>query len=694
MNRKLRSGLLLLCGIVVAACSPSTEQGGGCGKHCSDAGMRLDGGLDLSGSSGDGSSSSMIVSIAITPADQVINMALGGSQSVSYTATATYIDGSSSPVSGNWTLADPTLGALDPVGGTFVANGIVGGVTQVQFQAFTGELGATSVTVNLTATVMPTPAPATSPDLLFTAAGTPVSDTTAQANILYPLDKVVFPQNVNAPVTQWNIGNGSTSGGASDWYRLTYSKTNITIVQYVQNAANFNFAAALPDTVFSRLAESDPLAQSTLVVDRLDVAGGRVVSGSPIHLSFANGSVSGTVYYWAMDEARLHRIAPGTVANQALFPPNIVATAASDPGYTYGSCIACHQISRDGRYLAANGDQSYIFDLTSADPTMVSMPVVTRAGFRWYFSTISPDNTRVFATMEDTSFGYTDLSLTSITPTGTVPTTNTAHPSWSPDGKTVAFISNVSGWNSNASFTGGDLTTVSVNSTTDVFSGMQVIHHGADLAASDPAGGDADCFPTWTPDDHYLMFAHTSNTRGTGETRLDGSLYIMPPVVGGTPVRLANASDSAGHAQSHFPNTSPFISGGYYWIVFYSTRDYGNALAGTAGTGRPQLWVSAVSTAFDGKDDPSSVPYYLPGQDVAHENADAVWAASPCRSTGSSCSTTSDCCSGACQPGDGGFVCVTPMMCRQIGESCSMDSDCCNSIPCDPVIHTCQAPIS
>jgi hypothetical protein len=296
--------------------------------------------------------------------------------------------------------------------------------------------------------------------------------------------------------------------------------------------------------------------------------------------------------------------------------------------------------------------------------------------------------------MPDATFGYTDLAVNSLTPTGTVPTNNVAHPSWSPDGKTVAFISNVSGWTSSASFTGGDLTTVSVDSKTDIFSNLQVIHQGASLASSDPAGGNADCFPTWTPDSKYLVFDHTSNTRGTGMTRLDSSLYIMPPRPGATPTRLAIASDSAGHPQSHYPNVSPFTSGGYYWIVFYSTRDYGNAQAGTAGTGRPQLWVTAVSSSYDGIRDPSQVPYWLPGQDVAHQNADAVWAASACRATGASCSTTSDCCSGACEPGDGGFVCVPPSTCRPEGASCSMDSDCCDGIPCDPTIHACQRPVS
>jgi hypothetical protein len=168
-------------------------------------------------------------------------------------------------------------------------------------------------------------------------------------------------------------------------------------------------------------------------------------------------------------------------------------------------------------------------------------------------------------------------------------------------------------------------------------------------------------------------------------------------MMGGTPVRLAIASDSAGHPQSHYPNTSPFISGGQYWIVFYSTRDYGNALAGTKGTDRPQLWVAAVSTSFDGMNDPSHVPYWLPGQSTQHQNADAVWAASACKATGGTCLTSSDCCSGSCvSAGDGGFACTPATVCRREGESCEQTGDCCmgQGLTCDPTIHVCQVGIN
>ncbi len=682
------TALLFLAGCDCGASSVTTCGAGGCTSP--DGGPRDGGNVDA----GPGA----ITSIEVTPADITIATTVGVTKMQQYMATVTYANQSTAMVPGSFALDDISIGSIEPVSGLFTANGIVGGTADIIFTPTVGTLkGMTTVTVTLSNTILPMGV-MPSPDMQFADAGAPVMDMTAQATVLYPLDGVMFPQNVNAPVVQWN-----QVGSAGDWFRVTYAKPHITVIDFVQNTGTFTYSEQLPDTVFSRIAETDPAAKATVVVDHLDVTGHRVVAGgAPVHMSFAQGSVSGTVYYWAMDQALLHRIPGGTTQNQALFAGGLTGTAATDPGYTYGGCIACHQISRDGRYLAANGDQSYVIDLTAADPTMPNMPVATRAGFRWFFSTISPDDTRIFATMADFSFAYTDINVQAKTPTGTLPTGIVAHPSWSPDGKTVAYISNVTGQTGNAAFTGGDLTVVNVDLATDVFSNNQVIHTGATLMTSDPAGGTADCFPTWTPDSKLLMFDHTTNTRGTGETRLPSSLYIMPPTAGAAPVRLAIASDAPTTGgmvipQAHFPNTSPFVSGGFYWIVYYSTRDYGNALAGSAGNGNPQLWVSAISINFDGTTDPSHVPYWLPGQDTHHENADAVWAASACKATGGTCATSSDCCSGACtSQGDGGFACTTATVCRREGESCAMDSDCCSGegLVCNTQIHTCQTGIN
>ena len=64
--------------------------------------------------------------------------------------------------------------------------------------------------------------------------------------------------------------------------------------------------------------------------------------------------------------------------------------------------------------------------------------------------------------------------------------------------------------------------------------------------------------------------------------------------------------------------------------MFYSLRDYGNALAGTKGTQRRQMWVTAIDKSKLGTGvDPSTVPYWLPLQDSQTENMSAFWALPP-----------------------------------------------------------------
>ncbi len=65
--------------------------------------------------------------------------------------------------------------------------------------------------------------------------------------------------------------------------------------------------------------------------------------------------------------------------------------------------------------------------------------------------------------------------------------------------------------------------------------------------------------------------------------------------------------------------------------MFYSLRDYGNALAGTKGTQRRQMWVTAIDKSKLGsrRRSPASVPYWLPDQDSATENMSAFWAVPP-----------------------------------------------------------------
>ena len=128
----------------------------------------------------------------------------------------------------------------------------------------------------------------------------------------------------------------------------------------------------------------------------------------------------------------------------------------------------------------------------------------------------------------------------------------------------------------------------------------------------------APSWPSFTPDSQYIAYAAGTNSRGRNavgmppvETVYPGALFLVGRA-GGTPIaprqRLLGRSSIC-----YLPSFSPYDSGGYLWLVFYSVRDYGNAQAGTKGTQRRQMWVTAIDKSKLGTGaDPSSMPYWLP----------------------------------------------------------------------------------
>jgi hypothetical protein len=172
----------------------------------------------------------------------------------------------------------------------------------------------------------------------------------------------------------------------------------------------------------------------------------------------------------------------------------------------------------------------------------------------------------------------------------------------------------------------GDLSTIAV-SANDTFGAPVPL---VQAAAVDPAYA-APSWPTFSPDSAYIAFAagvnsRGRNTNGTSEVTYPGSLFLVPSG-GGAPVRLDTACGGA--ANCFLPNFSPYDSGGYFWMVFYSLRDYGNAQAGTKGTTRRQMWVTAIDKSKLGTGDASLVPYWLPDQDPQTENMSAFWSVPP-----------------------------------------------------------------
>jgi len=607
----------------------------------------------------------MVTGLAVAPAAPMVTSIDGDRATLDLEALLQYDDGSTAPASSAfWSLAATTLGTIDASTGVFTADGEVAGTVEVRVEAL-GLMATAPLSVAIERTVIAPGAPADAP-ARFDAA-TRVDDPARRATLFYPLDGTVFPQNVQPPDVQWE---GGVDG---DLYRVRLEAAGVRVRAFVlHDGGAFRFDWPATREAWRAVAESTPEAPVTVAVDRLESASGTLVPGEARTFRFAPATIRGAIYYWDLGGGNILRIR-GDGSGRETFMPSPPIRPTGSPS----RCVACHAISRDGRRMAAElwdgGDFGAVFDLTtdlSVDPAPTLIPPSVT---RFLTASFSPDNTRLVANAGTELFlmdGNTGARL----PAGGagLPSTGSAHPTWSPDGTQIAFASGHDGtWG--VDFRRSDLGVVDVTGD-DAFSAPRVIAAGGGLAVARP---------TWSPDSALLAYQHSEHSRiredpGGGTPSIPRPGAVMLVTRDGA-TQWALDAMHGGARNSYYPTFSPFDEGGYFWLAFVSTRDYGNAQAGTRGTGRRQLWVAAIRNTPAAGADPSAAPYWLPQQDVSHENMAAYWAEEACRADGRTCATSGECCSGFCRDTGTGPVCVPPdvVECSETGEACRTNADCC-----------------
>ncbi|UJR79539.1 hypothetical protein [Sandaracinus amylolyticus] len=635
---------------------------------------------------------SRVVSVRIEPATAMLESVDGSRPTVDFMAVSVFDDGMERPSNGpSFTIDNVSLGDLDEASGEYIANGVIGGAATVTLSVPGPGGTVLTATASLTVRVRRTLRgdAITDDDVTRIDGLTPTVDP-ARSAVVYPLDGVVMPQNVYPADVQWN------TSAAGDLFRVTITKPSATVVAYLVHDPAMHW---LVDAgAWRTLAQTDPDAQAELVVDRLEASSGQLVRSATIHVTFARAALTGSVYYWEIaslpgggETGRILRIddGAGTAVNFMPSPP-----VAPNDG---ARCVGCHTVSNSGRYMAGRlgggENMGAIFDLTTdltgTNPSTV-WPV-TGSSLTWWFSSWSPDDTRLAVAYWDDNASqrririYDPFAGTEVTVTGTLPVGT--HPAWSPDGRSIAYVAGTDSWGGN--FTRGDIAILSVTAPDTVGTSM-TIHTAASIA-----GSTADSYPTWSPDSQHIAFANGSGARSERDL---SSLYLMRGD-GAEVTHLARASSTG--RLDYQPRFSPFVSGEppqYYWMSFLSRRDYGNAPRGNVTrplTRRQQIWVTAIRIGAPAGEDPSAVPYWLPGQSPLSANISAFWAPRPCREDGEGCSVGSECCGGDCRPpaGGGAPVCSPPPPenCRESGETCSTTADCCPDMGLTCINRVCVA---
>ena len=494
---------------------------------------------------------------------------------------------------------------------------------------------------------------------------------------------------------------------------------------------------AVPDAAWAAalaqsLGSADPLTVS------LTASTGGTVSG-PLteHWTIALAALKGLVYFdtytspQVASNGAVMMLRPGNTA-----PTPLLAIAGTTP---FGPCINCHSLSANGSILAAQRHDypgglqspgSMTFNLASGLPNATNpTPLASITTDDWGLSAVYPDGSRLLTAGEPgdstavtglfpannannpgmigpkTNVMYDTSTGATITFSG-LSCTHAMMPSWSTDGKKIVF-------NDVDNHGGHALVVEDFNASSNVFSNPVVIYD------------DASNYPGWpwfTPDSASVVFAMgpasnfasipPASFSSVGPVQAAPSdvaasdLYIVPVTppastdagsgdAGVTTAQpLARANGYSGSVSylpypgrdehlAFYPAVSPVAAGGYFWVVFTSRRQYGNAMVDTGNSNAvpdpvfhaetKKLWVTALS--MTGAGDPSHPAFYLPGQEAASGAIRAVSALAPCAASGHACSAGTDCCAGACVSG----ACGAPSGCSKVDDRCTAAADCCDT---------------
>lgn len=652
---------LILVGAVVlgsgagCSCGSDTDPSGTPTTGSTGSGGAGNGGGNTGGFGTDGCFAKL-QSIAIEPAGSTVT--LDGSANpapLKLTAKGTFEGGSTQqldPKQLTWTVSRP-----DDTPPGSIADGVLqpypfaGGVVTVQ--ATDGcKTGETTVTFFLDATVgMPSdPGDWTGPPVT----GAPAPD------IVYPSDQTRFPRNLYRTLFQWH------SQGFSQ-FRLVFEGPNSTVTVYTDGVhglcASANPAAGcweVDEVAWSFIAGSNSGATATWVVDALDdsTQPPTVRRSDAIEIGFSKQDVEGAIFYWSTTNAGIRR---GRISQQD--PENYVA--GKNPQTVYPNegavkCVACHVVSRSGKYLAAptsaSTDSLWVYEVTQAAPPTPLVTDVTNTGGHG-FATISPDDAHVVAAwkgkmwMVDRATGAFQVDLPTDALEGT-------HPDWSPAGDELVFTAGTGDGPSDASlakipFTNGQWGQASVFLT--------------------PPSGRTYNFPMYSHNAEWIAF----NMGKGGHTDKEAQLMLVA-AGGGTPIELLNANRVVSNAMTdgQHQNTAPTWApeGDFHWVAFNSQRAYGVVRPG----GNNQIWVAAIDVekAKTG-DDPSFPAFRVPFQGLDEANHRAYWTLDIGSGGGG----------GAGGGGTGGSGGGTP--CSDIltlGEACDPLNDCCEAgSVCDSV---------
>lgn len=334
-------------------------------------------------------------SIALTPADSKVTLDGNAAAPITFTATGTFSDGHSAPIDGSkldWKVsrADDTPPG-DIMAGVLTPYKSAGGVVTVEA---TDNCVSATTTVTFSLNVM-----IGMPGDPAQWGGVPVTDAKSPL-IVYPSDQTRFPRNIYRTLFQWR-----TQGWTN--FRLIFKGPNAEVTVYTDGVHGLCTGKNPPagcwevnEVAWSYIAGSNAGSKATWTVDGLDTTKNPAVihRSAPIEIGFSKQDVKGAIFYWSTTSAGVRR---GKISKQNPEDYIVGKPPTTYPDGDAVQCVACHVVSRDGKYMAApvqakSGQSLWILGVTDIAPPDPQVKKVANTGGHG-FATISPDDKYVIA---------------------------------------------------------------------------------------------------------------------------------------------------------------------------------------------------------------------------------------------------------------------------------------------------------
>jgi WD40 repeat protein len=685
----LLGSLCLTLALAGYACGSSTSTTQGTGGETNGAGAGAttsttsssaqNGGSDA-GDEGLFTNHGKALALEIKPSMATIDVVNGVAPPTAFSAVATFEDKFVGPVDADWAFDRLDLAQVDTTGNV-TANGTLGGVGTLT-ATYAGLTATAPVTITLHIDQNPAGLSPSDQGLFASPDGNP------SGTLLYPYDKTVFARGLLAPELMWS------GGAAGDTYLVHLSQSSLDAKFYISADPPSRFA--IPEDVWTALTQGN--AGEPVVVDIQRLSGGVAHQAMHETWTIAQGSLRGSIYYWAVNTGQLMKIAPGASSPVVVFdsgPADQLGTPAPaayngtmppwESGGNNKRCVACHTVSKDGSTIAAVFEKKGstaspwgTIDLTQSPASVAQMTPYTS---QTIYLGITPDGAYAVQNDVDLTMRLANAKTGALVASALDGLADkVADPVFSPNGKLFAFSSYVAGFYP-VEFYRADLDVFDFDQATTAFTNRRTIVNAGSLAIA---------FPSFSPDSDWVLYQKGDYSRakyGPNNTTGHNDLYIADVAGQVGELKLANASGSnlepRNQQRSYQPTVNPISVGGYTWVVFVSPRDYGNRMQSTndaTSENRKQLWVAAIDANPQPGQDPSHPAFWLPGQDLSTINMSGYWALEPCHQDGQGCDQGFECCTGFCKPdGMGNFTCGPPSGCAHVGDKCTSDADCCNA---------------